>query len=359
MSVSHGPIGPAEASILRDLAPVFSVRSVPAGGTVFRVLEGGEGPPLVLVHGRGLACTTWAPWLSPLARSHRVLALDLPGFGATPPGRLRPGGAEEGLEFFVEPVEDLLRELTAPSAAPSAQAASDTLPGAATPPEGSCAHTEFKSSPAAAPPPGSAGTTRSAQAEFRSSSPSEVVLVGHSLGGLVCVELALRRALRPRALVLIGCMGVGPAMSYPARAYFLAGPERVARAGKALYSRISPLPDHAWRRRLDDLQHEIASVPGGRPVPSAAFNRLFPVAGNAFHRLHRLGEIAAPALVVWGERDVVFPAPAALVAAAALPHGRALVFPGLGHSPHLEAPERVLSEVERFLGSLAGRRSEP
>jgi pimeloyl-ACP methyl ester carboxylesterase len=287
------PIGPVEASVLQDLAPVFSVRAVPAGGTIFRVLEGGSGPPLVLIHGRGLACTTWAPWLLPLARRHRVVALDLPGFGATPAGQLRPGGAEEGLEYFVDPVAALL-------------------------------------------------------ATMRLDGP---VLVGHSLGAFISVELSLRRALQPSALVLIGSMGVGPRMSYPARAYFRAGPERVARAvGKALFSRISPLPDTEWGRRLADLDHELATVPGGRPIPTVAFNRLFPVVGPALHRLDRLGEISARALLLWGEDDVVFPAPAALVAAAAMPRGRALILPGLGHSPHLQAPERVLEEVERFLG---------
>lgn len=286
------PLGPVEASILAELAPVFSVRAVPAGGTTFRVLVGGRGEPLVLIHGRGLASTTWAPWLAALAQKHLVYALDLPGFGATPPGQLRPGGAEEGLAYFVDPVEALLEAL------------------------------------------GVHGPT----------------VIGHSLGGLVAVELALRRGVAPAALVLVGAMGVGPKMAHLARAFFLAGPERIARAlGPRLYARISPLPDHAWGRRIDALQHEIASVPGGRPIPSAAFDRMVPVAGDVFHRLERLGEVGAPALLLWGERDVVFPAPAALVAAAAMPRGRALVLPGLGHSPHLEAPEQVLSEVERFL----------
>lgn len=286
------PVGPVEASILGELAPVFSLRAAPAGGTTFRVIEGGSGPPLVLLHGRGLAATTWAPWLLPLARSHRVIALDLPGFGATPAGQLRPGGAEEGLNYFVEPVAALLAALRL----------------------------------------------------------EQPVVIGHSLGGFVAVELALRHAVTPSALVLIGAMGVGPKMSYPARAFFLAGPERVARAvGDKLYSKISPLPDHAWGRRIAELEYEIASVPGGRPIPASAFDRLFPVVGSSLHRLDRLGEIAAPALLLWGEDDVVFPAPAALVAAAAMPRGRAVILPGLGHSPHLEAPEQVLVEVERFL----------
>jgi pimeloyl-ACP methyl ester carboxylesterase len=49
-----------------------------------RVLETGEGPPLVLVHGSGMSATTWAPLMAHLA-SRRLIALDLPGFGLSDP----------------------------------------------------------------------------------------------------------------------------------------------------------------------------------------------------------------------------------------------------------------------------------
>ena len=45
-----------------------------------RVLEAGHGPPLLLVHGSGMSASTWAPLLPHLA-GHRLIALDLPGFG--------------------------------------------------------------------------------------------------------------------------------------------------------------------------------------------------------------------------------------------------------------------------------------
>ena len=45
-----------------------------------RVLEAGEGPPLLLVHGSGMSASTWAPVMAHLP-GHRLIALDLPGFG--------------------------------------------------------------------------------------------------------------------------------------------------------------------------------------------------------------------------------------------------------------------------------------
>ena len=47
---------------------------------VVRVIEAGQGRPLVLVHGSGMTASTWAP-LMPYLAGHRLIALDLPGFG--------------------------------------------------------------------------------------------------------------------------------------------------------------------------------------------------------------------------------------------------------------------------------------
>lgn len=45
-----------------------------------RVLEAGGGPPLLLVHGSGTSASTWAPLMAHVP-GHRLIALDLPGFG--------------------------------------------------------------------------------------------------------------------------------------------------------------------------------------------------------------------------------------------------------------------------------------
>jgi pimeloyl-ACP methyl ester carboxylesterase len=49
-----------------------------------RVLEAGDGPPLLLVHGSGMSASTWAP-LIPYLGTHRLIAFDLPGFGLSDP----------------------------------------------------------------------------------------------------------------------------------------------------------------------------------------------------------------------------------------------------------------------------------
>ena len=57
-------------------------RVVPAAGVTTTVLEGGEGPPLLLLHG-AIECggAVWAPLISRLAGAHRIVVPDLPGLG--------------------------------------------------------------------------------------------------------------------------------------------------------------------------------------------------------------------------------------------------------------------------------------
>ncbi len=297
--------GPVEAGILAELAagaPAFAVERRAAGGVTLRCLEGGSGPPLVLLHGRGQAATSWFPLLPELGRSFRVIAVDLPGFGHSAWPRFeRGGGFEEGLRFFTDPVEALLLDLGL----------------------------------------------------------AEAPIVGHSLGGLVGLELALRRRVRPPRLGLIGAMGLGPEMTHASRAYFQVGPERLAfplrRLGGALFTRLHPRSAHRGEgqhaARAAALYDELCAVRGGRPEAAAAFRAMAPLAGPVPHRRDRLGEIEAEALVIWGEHDEVFPAPVAIAAAAALPRADLCILP-FGHSPHLEAPEAMLPILDRFLAPL-------
>src|ERR1700743_3482328 len=45
----------------------------------------GSGPPLLLVHGLGSSARSWSPIIDALAAHRHVIAVDLPGFGTTPP----------------------------------------------------------------------------------------------------------------------------------------------------------------------------------------------------------------------------------------------------------------------------------
>lgn len=72
-------------------------------GPVHRVEFGGRGDLIVLVHGLGGSTTNWIAVADGLARHGRVLALDLPGFGLSPPGPdYRLETHRDAVEEFIE-----------------------------------------------------------------------------------------------------------------------------------------------------------------------------------------------------------------------------------------------------------------
>jgi hypothetical protein len=86
--------------LLKDL-PVTE-RRLDLAGVSTSLLEGGEGPPLVLLHGQGnFAAAVWMSVIPELVRTNHVIAPDLPGLGASevPEG---PPGADTVLAWLSE-----------------------------------------------------------------------------------------------------------------------------------------------------------------------------------------------------------------------------------------------------------------
>ncbi|MFF3288852.1 alpha/beta fold hydrolase [Streptomyces sp. NPDC003023] len=85
-------------------------RHITCAGVDTAVLEGGDGPPIVLLHGPGECAAHWTRILPDLVTTHRVVAPDLPGHGSSDTG-------EERLDAdrTVSWLEDLV-EQTCPSA---------------------------------------------------------------------------------------------------------------------------------------------------------------------------------------------------------------------------------------------------
>ena len=78
-SVSGQPVDEGQdASLVSD-------RRVRVDGMDLQYLEAGSGPPLLLLHGHEQSATSWRWVLPALARTHRVLALSLPGHGESGP----------------------------------------------------------------------------------------------------------------------------------------------------------------------------------------------------------------------------------------------------------------------------------
>jgi len=271
------------------------------GGRI-HVVEAGDGPPVVFLHGITLGVGVWARQFRSLAPRHRVLAFDLRGHGQSMAG--------DGGYTFERMADDLLEVL---------------------------------------------GERRVTGA----------VVVGHSMGGMVLQIAALRRAealKRHAAGIVLLATDAGPAIPGPigrpmglATAGFAGRAARFAeRRGKGVY----PGSDLAtWASRACFGAHPRAvDVELVRSITAAAQPRalaelLVPLLG--FDVRAELGAIDLPTLVVVGSRDLLTPALRARRVADRIPGARFEVLPGCGHLVMLERPGQLDEIVERFGAELA------
>ena len=162
-----------------------------------------------------------------------------------------------------------------------------------------------------------------------------VTLVGQGMGGMVAQEVALRRPDRVGRLVLAAtAAAVEPADAYAgyiARCLDELGTgadmERIAPGVVARLSGPQALPEGLQLARFCQAQ-----------VRAATWRRAL-AAMLGFDRRAALAHIAVPTLLLAGQHDPITP-PAVLRAMAVAVKGSALVeLPGVGHLPHLEAPD--------------------
>jgi 2-succinyl-6-hydroxy-2,4-cyclohexadiene-1-carboxylate synthase len=176
--------------------------------------------------------------------------------------------------------------------------------------------------------------------------------VGYSLGGRLCLRLALDRPDLVRALILIGgSPGIADAAG---RAERRAADERLARRierdGVAAFlddwlagPLFATLPAEAAGReqRLANTAEGLASAL--RRLGTGAQEPLW----------DRLGELRPPALLVAGERDPKFTGIAKQMAAAIGPAAQVVLVEGAGHAAHLERPAATAALLEEFLARTA------
>ncbi len=251
----------------------------------------GQGPALVLIHGFASSIYTWSETLPELARTHDVVALDLPGFGRS----------------------DMPADLAWPDLPRAVVGLLDRL-----------------------------GLPRA-------------TLIGHSLGGAVATSVAAQAPERVTALVLIDSAGfnldprarpklVGLAASPVLGAVAQALPlrraltsvglrqvfhDRARLTPERIEEYVQPLRRADWlpamRSLLDSRQHELARFP------------------------ELLASVRARTLVVWGREDAWAPLAQARRFEEALPRARLVVLDACGHVPQEERPADVLRALRAFL----------
>jgi pimeloyl-ACP methyl ester carboxylesterase len=255
-----------------------------------------EAKPLVFVHGLSGSWPNWLEQLPAFAAEHRVITLDLPGFGHSPMPR-----ETISISGYAQLLDRLLDQLEIDAAA----------------------------------------------------------VVGNSMGGFIGAELAIAFPQRVERLVLVSAAGIsthaprGSAQAVPV----LRRLERILMASAAWAASVS---DTTMRRaRLRDAALGVVIRHPAR-LPAALAAEQVRGAGKPgfiqalesiidYEIRERLSKIACPTLIVWGERDRLINVRDADVFAELIPNSRKVVFEDTGHMSMLERPQEFNSLLEDFL----------
>ena len=167
-------------------------------------------------------------------------------------------------------------------------------------------------------------------------------VVGHSMGTFVARRVAEAHPARVARLVLIGS-AFSPVndVTRDVRASLATLEDPVsmefARQFQAstVYARVPP-------DFFEGLVAESVKLPAR--LWRAVFDGIL-----AFDDADRLGGIAAPTLILWGERDALFPREDQHRLAAVIPRARLKIYADTGHCPNWERPEQVVADLDVFM----------
>jgi len=255
-------------------------------------VEQGSGRTVVLVHGYPVNHTVWTGQLSGLSKVCHVVALDLPGYG-------------------------LASHVPVP----------DTLAGF------------------------SASVHATLLARFR----GPVVIVGHSFGGYILLELVRSHPEVVEAVVLANTRAEADSPEAREKRFATvrtledpAGEFDVEATAKGLVAPSTWAAQGPIARTVREL---VANAPRAAMIGSlramAGRPDLTPV----------LGSIRVPAVVVWGEEDQLIPTPQSRSMVARIPASRGVGIPSVGHLSCLEAPDTFNLAVTELLDRLGPLRA--
>ncbi|MDA0185676.1 alpha/beta hydrolase [Solirubrobacter phytolaccae] len=253
---------------------------------------GGDGPPLLFLHGLGGLWQNWLLNIPAFMGRFRVLAPDLPGFGGSemPAGRI-------SIQGFARVIDAL------------------------------CDRLEIESP----------------------------VVVGNSMGGFIGAELALAFPTRVRKLVLVSSAGISAENMWkePVMAVGRLMAVGAARAGVkqlpvASRPRLRRAALQLVVRYPEKLSVPLASelvVGAGTP---GFVGGLDAVLGYSFR--DRLPEIEIPTLIVWGRNDILIPVEDAYEFERLIgPNARVEIFDDTGHLSMVERPSRFNGLLDAFI----------
>jgi pimeloyl-ACP methyl ester carboxylesterase len=273
----------------------FRTVETPSGKLRLAVIDKGQGRPILLLHGFATSSYTWRAVIPGLSQHHRVIALDLRGFGASDKpidDHYSIQDQTEAVEAFI--VQENLRDLT---------------------------------------------------------------VIGHSFGGGITLSLALKaaeeRQPRIRNIVLVDTI----AYRQPMPVFFKL--LQVPMVGEVSMTLVPPEVQAAQGLRLayfdaDKISSqdvaEYANTlysPAAKHALTKTIEKIIP--DNIDEIADRYKTIRVPALILWCDRDKVVPIRLGRRLRSEMPTSELTVFAECGHMPQEEKPLDTLGAIEAFL----------
>jgi pimeloyl-ACP methyl ester carboxylesterase len=240
----------------------------------------GEGEPLVVIHGGGGDARTWWDNITELSKKYTIYAPDLPGYGGSEP---------LNGNYFIPELSVFLEKFA----------------------------------------------VKLGLEKFH--------LVGHSLGGGIALDYALKMPNRVKKLVLISSLCLGREIAFWVR--LLSIPALLKSVGAlslAVLNGLKWMIMHMLNPAQIIMPLSPASVYVGGSITT--FRQQSLVLEN------RLSEIRVPTLLVWGAKDPIVPVRHAYAAAKVIPDCQIKVFESRGHNVHRDELRQFSDVVNGFLG---------
>lgn len=168
---------------------------------------------------------------------------------------------------------------------------------------------------------------------------TDVTVIGNSIGGWICAEMALLRSPRIGSIILVDAVGI-EVPDHPVADFFALTMDQVAEL-----SYHDP----------DSFRIDVSKMPPAQQAAMAGNRASLAVYGGAPSMVdpalrQRLKGINVPALVLWGESDRIVDPDYGRAYADAIPTARFQLLTETGHVPQIESPRLLLSEVRDFAG---------
>jgi pimeloyl-ACP methyl ester carboxylesterase len=298
---AYGPVGRSE---WMDVEWRRHLRWVQVEGRWMNLVDIGEGPVALFVHGLSGCWQNWLENIPHFARDHRVIAVDLPGFGES-----EMPDKQISISRYADTIDALLDVLEVDQ---------------------------------------------------------PVRLIGNSMGGFIGAELAIRYPQRLERMVLVAAAGLSVEHIRTQRTEGLRHrAENIAFFNIGWLASRSPTV--ARRRRLRSaLLLLVAAHPDRLPAPltyELVHGSGKPGFNDALDALcsypirERLPEIECPVLIVWGTKDRLVPLKDASVFEELISDSRKVIYKDTGHLTMLERPARFNRDVAEFLAEQPGEKA--